>query len=262
MDVATTIPKCVSSNLFGENKLKGAYSEDNSGSLLKYKALSEIPGSDHFRNELGTKYVKLSKHKSKLPFSLIASKTDSKADIFVHVPSQNKKENYPGLLGKGWYADTEIAQNLRSREWVAVKCYKHTKADRIIPQELIDKEIKVLKIIGAYKGYCEYKDKDGNVKRNVYMKMFDGKDLKVISKNELPNKLSKRIGCAISALKDLETLHKKNWIHGDIHRGNIILDNKANALHLIDFNKSETLNPEFATKWRSEAHEALIISAL
>lgn len=233
----SNMPAVVAHKIFGKN---GVANVDRcSGNMLPYNSLRTIPNIGKVRFELGYDYQKTKKgFVSQVPFSLVAAtKNDGTEDkeIFVHVPSKKHQETYPGLLGKGWFADTEIAQNLRSREWVAVKCYKH-KGDRKISDDLLEKEIEVLQILNMFRGYSEY---DG--KKNVYMQLIDGHELKEIKKDQMPGKLSSQIQCSISAIRSLEKLHKSNWIHGDIHRGNIMINPKNKTMTLIDFNKAAYL---------------------
>lgn len=235
------MPDIVLEKIFGPHGLK--HVDNINGSMLPYTKLKEIPGIGKARFDLGYAYQKLKKGHI-LPFSLFsATLSDGTKDVFVHVPSKKNLATYPGLLGKGWYADTEIAQNLRTREWVAVKRYKHKNGPQKIDDDLVQKEMEVLKILNLFKGYTEH-----NGKKNIYMKLFDGKELRMISKNHLPKKLSSQIQCAISAIRKLEILHQSNWIHGDIHRGNIIINTKNNSMQIIDFNKSAYLGPNGKAK--------------
>lgn len=225
-----TIPSIVATQLFGHRRLNGA--DADGGNLLKCKSVAELLICDCIQNQFTNQFkIKRSEH---LNFSLVKS---FDGDIFVHVPTRKNQTDYPGLLGKGWFADTEIAQNLATREWVAVKCYNRKAEYQKIHPKLLEKEITVLKILGIYRGFAEYRGK-----KNVYMKLYDGQSLEQITARNLPQTISKIIACSISVIRELAKLHAMNWVHGDIHRGNIILDSLASRMHLIDFNKSTMLD--------------------
>lgn len=242
LNLPSHVPLVVQNKIFGINGVLGVDREN--GNMLPYSSLETANIGETNKTALGYSFDKLKRDPNYLPFSLIAARmTDNKDEIpqiFVHVPGNSRTSNdYPGLLGRGCFGNTEIAQNLSTREWVAVKCYKHKEPEKQLPQDLLDKEIEVLKIMGMYRGYSAYSGK-----KNVYMQLVDGCDLLQINPEQLPSQLSDQIESALSAITELKKLHNRNYIHGDIHRGNLILNTRDNTIKLIDFNKSTPLSSE------------------
>ena len=139
-------------------------------------------------------------------------------------------------LGKGNFALTFKAENIRTKEQVAVKIesYNNTSDDNSIlllkHEASIYKDLKAISCVPSMRWY----GKDDN----FYYMVIDlkGMDLQTYMRNVSLTKLDKR-NIMITLIENFQSIHEQKIIHRDIKPENILVDvNKGPCrLYIIDF---------------------------
>ncbi|MCS5711284.1 protein kinase domain-containing protein [Candidatus Berkiella aquae] len=145
-------------------------------------------------------------------------------------------------LGEGQNASIFLAQNLTTGEFLAVKKYDKSRAKEsyhVDDTKQIEIEQTVLNILDMNRG--TYKVNANEL--HVYMPYIDGVDLEKAKANEIGD-FSDALRYAQLATEKLLKLHKANFIHADLHAGNVMICPQSKMLHFVDFEKCKYMEPE------------------
>lgn len=146
-------------------------------------------------------------------------------------------------LGEGQNASIFLAQNLDNGEFLAVKEYdksRQKESYHIDDSKQIEIEQKVLKMLGMSRGIHRIEKEN---KLHVYMPYIDGVDLERAKSSEIGN-VADALYYAQLATEKLLTLHKNNFIHADLHAGNVMICPKNKELYFVDFEKCKYMDPD------------------
>lgn len=182
--------------------------------------------------------------------------------------SIGKASGYLGAKGDSKYGYVKLGQNLKTKEWVAIKiinnpfqeidyeaiddCDDHDEVENEVDMKVsnetlaIDKkiltEISTLKELGLLKGYgCS------NNKMYIAQTLFIGDTLNNyvfgakflnFSSNFQEQAIKHLIVISINLMKSLELLHRKGIIHRDLHGDNIIIEHSQLKANIVDFGSS------------------------
>jgi serine/threonine protein kinase len=138
------------------------------------------------------------------------------------------------LLGKGGSARVKLAQDLQTGEWVAVKIYKIPLKIEHIKKAKIEQEIQFEKVVDLYLGRSIFKRKL-DIKYYVFKKYIFGELLSAIIKNQRIKGFLEKVNLAVQLVEAVIDCHKKGFLHADIKPKNIIIDQSAGVVKLIDF---------------------------
>jgi serine/threonine protein kinase len=143
---------------------------------------------------------------------------------------------YNHLLGTGSYSQVLLAQDINTKELLAVKVQPYTN-----PED-IQHEIKHLAIINEYKGDTLIKTQNGEMHYLfcTFNKGISADKLHLDNSNLNEQDILNIISSSFIALN---SLHKQYMVHNDIHEGNLIYNPSQNKSHWVDMAFSLKLMP-------------------
>ncbi len=145
-------------------------------------------------------------------------------------------------LGEGQNASIFLAQNLDSGEFLAVKIYdksRNKESYHVDSTNQIEIEQKVLSMLNMNRGL----HKNTNDTLHVYMPFIDGVDLEKAKAHDIGS-LNDCLDYAQLATNILEKMHQHNFIHADLHAGNIMICPNNKSLYFVDFEKCKYMEPQ------------------
>ena len=143
---------------------------------------------------------------------------------------------YTHELGKGSYSEVLLAKDRDNNEWLAVKIQPFTE-----PED-IQHEIKHLSIIGDYRGDL-VSTHNGKEMHFLFSILAPGVSVDILLKNHNPLSQNETLDIILSSFYALQSLHRINMIHNDIHEGNLVYNPKDKTSHWVDMAFSLKLDP-------------------
>ncbi len=145
-------------------------------------------------------------------------------------------------LGEGQNASIFLAQNLDNGKFLAVKIYDKSRAKQsyhVDNQKQIKIEQEVLNILGMNRGMHKVNEN----MLHVYMPFIDGVDLEKAKASEIGD-FNDALHYAQLATETLLKCHKANYIHADLHAGNVMISPINKELYFVDFEKCKYMEPD------------------
>lgn len=172
---------------------------------------------DDFKKKFeSSNFHKIKHDESKNPFSIVK---DAEGNIYA----LSRK-----ILGKGRAGKVKLAQDLKTRELVAVK---------ISHDGFLGTDVQGLKELKRFRGE-QTRCSEHRFKHYVFMKYFDGITVSqfeyYIRAHELELSLDQLIHFRESLFKALDVLTERNISHGDLHSSNILIDPRTWKAEIID----------------------------
>jgi len=134
---------------------------------------------------------------------------------------------YDHLLGTGSYSQVFLAQDINSKELLAVKVQANTN-----PED-IQHEIKHLSLINEYRGDTIIKAQKEEM-HYLFYPFSKGVSTDKLYLNNSNYNEADILNMIASGFVALNSLHKQHIVHNDIHEGNLIYNTSDNKSHWVD----------------------------
>jgi len=157
--------------------------------------------------------------------------------------NESKKQFH---LGKGGFGNIKLAKNLDTNKWYVLKTIQVESKKHL---DSVKQEHQILKLLGLSNEELmlrkSLKSEKPSCKANIIMKYIKGLDIYELMLHKLEpfddlHYVNETfwLHVAFKIICELEILHSKNIIHGDIKRENIIYDIASDKAQIIDFGGS------------------------
>lgn len=134
---------------------------------------------------------------------------------------------YNHLLGKGSYSQVLLAQDIYTKELLAVKIQPYS-----VPED-IEHEIKHLSFINEYRGGAVITSTPEKT-HYLFCKLAKGVALDKLYTDSLNYSETDILNIIIASFNALQNLHKQNIVHNDIHEGNLVYDPRDKKAQWVD----------------------------
>lgn len=155
------------------------------------------------------------------------NRTPIKAILKIENSGTHYYAIYDYLLGKGSYSQVLLAQDIYTKELLAVKVQPYS-----IPED-IEHEIKHLSIINEYRGDAIIVSKQEKT-HYLFCKLAKGVALDKLYADSLNYSEKDILNIIIASFEALEALHKQNVVHNDIHEGNLVYNSRDKKAQWVD----------------------------
>ena len=182
----------------------------------------------------------IKKYFSKNPKKVEYSMNNNNHYAVIKIPDQDDKDQFYAMvktLGSGTFGTTNLAQNIETGEWVAIKVSENQN------NQFFQNEVSFLEKANLYKGQASV-DKDSvRGKDYLALKLLKDDEIRNLAKN---NKFTIRnkIDLLIDMLEQMHSMHEKRIIHADIKPENMMYDATNKKLKFIDYGFSLNLPPD------------------
>jgi len=145
---------------------------------------------------------------------------------------------YKHRLGKGTDGTVQLAQDIDSKEPLAVKVQPYSKAEDV--QDL-QHEIRQLSAVNDFRGSFD----DQNHKINyLFCKFAKGVSVEKLYLSNSIYKANEILEIILSSFYALKNIHDHNAIHNDVHEGNLVYDPINKKSRWVDLAFSVSLEPK------------------
>lgn len=154
----------------------------------------------------------------------------------IYIPADIQKYKNISILSNSNDVTVILANNSADIKYVYKYLKKHTTQYKSLR---FDQEFNIMKLIDNHPSICKLIKYD-KINKIAKLEYANGFSLNTLVENSLLN-IKQKETIIYNILEAFSFIHSKNIVHGDIHSGQIIVDNKNN-IKLIDFGFAYQIN--------------------